>query len=329
MRKVHVASASSLVGIAPIQIFFNDPARKINPITLENKLIVFMRSARESFDGAFYDISSEVVANELIALKKRGVVVRLVMESDTKSRSAIRKIISEGIQIVFDDSDGLMHNKFAIVDGVAVWTGSYNPVSHGEENDNNAVLVYSPDLASRFSEEFTDMFEHRLFGIARRGRPFDRLVALNAIDIAGTSVRAFFSPRHGIESIVAELVRNASSSVHFMAFSFTSDIIGEALLENRRRGVDVHGIVEERGALSTFSEYVKMIVEGMDVKIRRGRGVMHHKVIVIDGRIVITGSFNFSRGADSINDENIVIIESEEVARAYLNEFNRVRERSG
>ncbi len=313
----------------PIRVFFSNSEKKNANNSLERALIELIDSAEKTFDGAFFELSSEKIADRLIAIYGRGVKVRLVIEADSKFRPAVQRLLASGIPIVFDDSEGLMHNKFAIVDGEAVWTGSYNPVAGGEHSDNNAVLIYSRTLAERFSAEFRDMFEKRLFGRSRTGMPFDRLIAITPVNVHGVAVRAFFSPRHGIESIVAELIQTASSNVHFMAFSFTSDRIGESLIDRARRGVAVHGIVEERGAFSEFSEYMKFRVEGIDVRIRRGRGVMHHKVIVIDSRIVITGSFNFSRGADSVNDENIVIIESEELARAYLDEFTRVRERSG
>lgn len=322
-------STSRVSREAAIKIFFSNSGKKDASSSLERGLVALIDSAEKSFDGAFYELSSEKVANRLIALHERGVKVRLVMEADSKTNHIVQRLLSAGIPIVFDDSEGLMHNKFAIVDGEVVWTGSYNPVASAEHSDNNAVLIYSCVLAEIFGAEFRDMFEKKLFGTARRGVPFDRLIALTPISVHGIAVRAFFSPRHGIESILAELIRTASSRVHFMAFSFTSELIGDSLIGLVRRGVAVHGIMEERGALTAFSEYMKLKVEGIDVRIRRGRGVMHHKVIVIDERIVITGSFNFSRGADSINDENIVIIESEEVARAYINEFNRVQARSG
>lgn len=326
---VNVSKHISASHATPIRVFFSNPAKKDASSFLEHGLLELIDSAEKTFDGAFYELSSKNICDHLIALHARGVRVRLIIEADARFSPAVRRLLSAGIPVVFDDSEGLMHNKFAIVDGEVVWTGSYNPVTGAEHNDNNAVLIHSTVLAERFGMEFRDMFEKRLFGRIRRGMPFDGLIANTPITVGGIQVHAFFSPRHGIESIIAELVRDASSNVRFMAFSFTSDRIGEAMIALARRGVSVRGIMEERGSFSEFSEYMKFRVEGIDVAIRRGRGVMHHKVIVIDGRIVITGSFNFSRGADAVNDENIVIIESEEIARAYIDEFNRVRGRSG
>ena len=51
---------------------------------------------------------------------------------------------------------------------------------------------------------------------------------------------------------------------------------------------------------------------------------MHHKVIVIDGKKVITGSYNFSKSANKKNDENIIIIDNADIANQYLDEFKRL-----
>ena len=53
---------------------------------------------------------------------------------------------------------------------------------------------------------------------------------------------------------------------------------------------------------------------------------MHHKVIIIDGRIVVTGSYNFSKSAKTRNDENTLIMHSPEIAELYIEEFERVWE---
>ncbi|MCI0556464.1 MAG: phospholipase D-like domain-containing protein, partial [Anaerolineae bacterium] len=63
-----------------------------------------------------------------------------------------------------------------------------------------------------------------------------------------------------------------------------------------------------------------------NVRVRRdgNSSFMHHKVIVIDERIVITGSMNYSTNAEESNDENVIIIDNPEIARLYMQEFERV-----
>ena len=112
-----------------------------------------------------------------------------------------------------------------------------------------------------------------------------------------------------------------------MAFSFTSDVIGETMIEKFKEGITVEGVFEKRGSGSEHSEFTKMLIEGVPVIKDHNRNVMHHKVIIIDDRIVITGSFNFSKNANRSNDENIVIIDSPEIAAQYNDEFRRLYKR--
>ena len=67
-----------------------------------------------------------------------------------------------------------------------------------------------------------------------------------------------------------------------------------------------------------------MKLEGLQVRLDRNRGAMHHKVIIIDGERVIMGSYNYSRNANRYNDENIMIIDNREIAGRYLAEFKRL-----
>jgi phosphatidylserine/phosphatidylglycerophosphate/cardiolipin synthase-like enzyme len=96
------------------------------------------------------------------------------------------------------------------------------------------------------------------------------------------------------------------------------------MIRKHREGMDVRGVLERRGAKSPHGEYMKMKIEGVPVKLDRNRHAMHHKVIIIDGSRVITGSYNLSRNAARNNDENILVIDNPRIAAAYLSEFNRL-----
>jgi phosphatidylserine/phosphatidylglycerophosphate/cardiolipin synthase-like enzyme len=79
---------------------------------------------------------------------------------------------------------------------------------------------------------------------------------------------------------------------------------------------------------NTGTEFDPFRQAGLDVRLDGNDGQMHHKVFIVDGRIVITGSYNFSRSAEERNDENVVIIYDERVARFFLEEFERVYARA-
>ncbi|HBY08896.1 MAG TPA: phospholipase, partial [Chloroflexi bacterium] len=111
----------------------------------------------------------------------------------------------------------------------------------------------------------------------------------------------------------------------FLAFSFTSDPIAGALLERAAAGVEVAGVFEEsQYHANTGGEFDRLAAAGLDVRLDGNPNNMHHKVFIIDGKIVVTGSYNFSRSAEERNDENTLIIHNPEIAAQYLVEFERV-----
>ena len=89
-------------------------------------------------------------------------------------------------------------------------------------------------------------------------------------------------------------------------------------------GVDVAGVFEKVGSETEASELRTLMCRSVPVKQDGNSGFLHHKVIVVDERIVITGSMNYSTNAEENNDENVIIIDNAEIARLYLQEFDRV-----
>jgi phosphatidylserine/phosphatidylglycerophosphate/cardiolipin synthase-like enzyme len=82
-------------------------------------------------------------------------------------------------------------------------------------------------------------------------------------------------------------------------------------------------VFERQNATGTGSEYAKLKGGGVNVLYDGNCYILHHKIIIIDDRTVITGSYNFTGSAERDNDENLVIIDDPAIARTYLDEFNR------
>jgi phosphatidylserine/phosphatidylglycerophosphate/cardiolipin synthase-like enzyme len=108
-----------------------------------------------------------------------------------------------------------------------------------------------------------------------------------------------------------------------MAFSFTDDSLGQAIIARSAAGAEVAGIFEQRGADTEFSECPPMLNAGLDVRLDGNSYTFHHKVVIIDGKIVALGSFNFSNNAIESNDENLLIIHDAGLAAQYEAEFQR------
>ena len=95
--------------------------------------------------------------------------------------------------------------------------------------------------------------------------------------------------------------------------------------ERFQAGIDVRGVFETRGSNTSYSEYPSMKAMAIPVMQDTNKYILHHKVIIIDGKIVITGSFNFSQNAATTNDEKLLILDGNTaIAQLYTEEFQRV-----
>jgi phosphatidylserine/phosphatidylglycerophosphate/cardiolipin synthase-like enzyme len=166
------------------------------------------------------------------------------------------------------------------------------------------------------------MFEDDLFGSNTLARtPYPQL------DIQGSLVETYFSPDDHTASHLVGLIDQAQQSVYFLAYSFTSDELGDAMLRRNQAGVTVAGVFEESQTYSNVgTEYDRLLDAGIDVRLDGNPRNMHHKVIIIDEAIVVMGSYNFSSNAEKLNDENTIILHDASSAGQFLAEFMRIFE---
>ncbi len=307
------------------QLYFTDPVDSDAHSYrggADRELAEAINNARLSVDLAVYSMSLWSIQDALLDAYHRGVDVRIVMESGNMDRDVPQKLLEAGIPIIGDRRSGLMHDKFVIVDRSELWVGSMNfTVGGGYEDNNNLMRFYSQKLIENYQTEFDEMFVDDHFGkdtVADTPNP--------STYVNGTLIETYFSPDDGVEEAIIEQINNAEESIFFMAFSFTSDPISEAIQARAEDGVVVAGVMDESQINSNQGgEYDAFAQAGFDIRKDGIEGLMHHKVFIIDERIVITGSYNFSRSAEERNDENILVIYNSEIAEEFLKEFDRVQ----
>lgn len=288
---------------------------------LDGPLVEAIDAARLSVDIAAYSISLNSVRNALIRAHERGVTVRLVMESSNMDRSDVQYLLEAGVPIVGDNRAGLMHDKFMVIDRSEVWLGSMNFTDSGTYDDNNNLIrIHSTKIAENYSVEFNEMFEKDLFGpdiLSATPNP--------EITLDGTRIDTYFSPDDGVLTVLYNLLSEADQSIYFLAFSFTSNELGEIVRSQANAGLDIRGVMDrEQVASNTGTEYDPFLQAGLDVRIDGNDGQMHHKVLIVDEKIVVIGSYNFSKAAEERNDENIIIVYNRDIAEFFIEEFERV-----
>jgi phosphatidylserine/phosphatidylglycerophosphate/cardiolipin synthase-like enzyme len=127
----------------------------------------------------------------------------------------------------------------------------------------------------------------------------------------------YFSPRGGCTEAVVAALGQAKNTVIVQAYSFTSAPIAKALVDASRRGVKVQAILDKSQKGEKYSSATYLANSGLRPMIDSAHAIAHNKVMVIDGQLVITGSFNFTKSAEENNAENLLIIRDSVLAARY------------
>ena len=307
------------------ELYFTDPTSTLSPQGtggIDGPIVDAIDGARLSIDVAAYSLGLNSVRNALLRAYDRGVTVRVVMESTNMDRSDPQIMIEAGVPIIGDNRQGLMHDKFLVIDKSEVWLGAMNFTDSGAYEDNNHLMrIHSTKIAENYSVEFNEMFEDNKFGpdvVAKTPNP--------TITIDDTRVDIYFSPDDGVVNHLASLLSGAKESIHFLAFSFTSNELGAIVREKAEAGLSVAGVMDQDQISSNQgTEYDPFKQADLDVRIDGNAGQMHHKVFIVDKKIVVLGSYNFSQSAEERNDENTIIVYNELIAEQFMLEFERVQ----
>ncbi len=305
-------------------VFFTDPSSPTASSYRggpDESLAAAIDLARISVDVAIYDLNLWSVRDALINAHRRGIDVRLVTESDNMDEQEVQELKEAGIEVLGDREEGLMHDKFVIIDRSEVWTGSMNFTTGGGYLDNNNLIrLQSSKLAVDYTHEFEQMFIDDHFSAYKTaGTPNPSMM------VNGSLIEVYFSPEDGTLEHILTAVNAAQESISFMAYSFTSDELAEVLRERAQAGVNVSGVFDEDQYHSNAgTEFDTLKDAGIDVRLDGNPRLMHHKVIIIDHKVVITGSYNFSNNAEHNNDENTLIIHNQDIAAKFLAEFQQI-----
>jgi phosphatidylserine/phosphatidylglycerophosphate/cardiolipin synthase-like enzyme len=319
-----VTPAAGNTNTGSVTVFFTNPnAKNASSFRggLDDEIVPALDKARLSIDVAIHELNLWSIRDALIGAHKRGVQVRVVAESDNLDYEEFGDLEKAGIPVLGDRSEGLMHNKFIVIDGREVWTGSTNfTTTDMYFHNNNLLHIVSTPLAENYTTEFEEMFTDDHFG-----EDIGAATPNPQLDIAGIPVENYFSPDDGVSKRLVELLNDAQKSIHFLAFSFTSDPLSKAMIARARAGVEVSGVMEEAQVKSNAgSDYDRFQQAGLDVRLDGNSHNMHDKIIIIDEKIVITGSYNFTSSAEKQNDENVLIFFDSQLAKEYLQEFEAI-----
>ncbi|MCE9498901.1 MAG: phosphatidylserine/phosphatidylglycerophosphate/cardiolipin synthase family protein [Leptospira sp.] len=304
-----------------VKTYFSFPGRFSNPVDKENvqkRIIEIIRNTRSSLEIHLYSIDDQLIIQEILNAKKRGVAVSVTGDKDRDYGALSEK----GIPVYIWQGSGLHHTKVIISDGRVVFTGTGN-FTGGLVRDWNGYIEFR--LEKNKSEDFAGFIKEKYEKPALR-----------------TNGLIFFSsPMNGIQiqnSILNE-IEKSNTSIRYLIFDHYDPLITHALRKASARGVEVTGIyndpVDPEGNYlsSSFFGLVSGIYrDGNDDILETGSfpegGLLHHKTMIIDGRRLLSGSYNFSSSARDSNRELFFMTDLPETVNAFESEFFRIKEKS-
>jgi mitochondrial cardiolipin hydrolase len=154
------------------------------------------------------------------------------------------------------------------------------------------------------------------------------VLVLLAVPLKASQV--LFSSHDNIEGLLLALIRRADTSIDAAVYDLSSPRLRRALREAAQRGVTVR-IVVDRFQFSRKSPRNDPFLPALEVRVAAGRsrrGAMHHKFAVFDGAEVVTGSYNWTPGAQHINYENVIVDEDPATTYAFRRQFEEIWGRS-
>jgi len=231
-----------------VEAFFNstgtraDNAADLKPSEF---LVERIDSAQSTLDVAVYGFDKMNVVDAVIRAYERGVDVRFVGSGSHLGDEGYERVMDHHIPSQVGNEFHIMHQKFFIIDGRFVFSGTGNitPTGFGR-NNNNWVWIESRPLAADYTREFERMFNGRFstakdsteaeFTGGERPGPGNTRDGSNTYEIGDTTVEVYFSPQEPAMSRMIEEIQQVHTSIHFQIFAFTKNEVGSAFIDKHR-----------------------------------------------------------------------------------------------
>jgi len=319
---------------AHLQFFFQSKRAGFDA-HLVARLVDFVDQTRNTLDCAIYDLRQPDVLAALRRVARGGKQLRIAYHGAQASTAQALKnygLLSHSFA-VHPVGSHLMHHKFVVRDGDALWNGSANFTGGGLElQDNNCLIARSASLARQYSAEFAKLTSPQSF--------FLPPAASKPVVVDGVKLTPQFTTTAAVEGLEDTIVNalGGATRVRVLAFLISDPGILGALTAFKQPGFDVRGVLDPNGMKDALhgktpdpvlywflkdKRFRKAPSHAFDPAPGAEQDFMHNKVMIVGDRLVITGSYNFSENAEA-NDENLLLVESAQVAAAYNRYFDAV-----
>jgi phosphatidylserine/phosphatidylglycerophosphate/cardiolipin synthase-like enzyme len=301
----------------------------------------FIAGAEKRLLIAVQELDSRAIAEAILAAKARKVRVQIILEGDylvedppvadpwaevggnEDNRVIHSAVLRAGVDVITDLNPRFFHQKFMVRDPglptAAVLTGSANftltdtgknvpgASAVSGNNLNHIVVLHGENAAGQYLAEF-ERYRSGTFGeLHERHEPKP-----SEFRLAKVRIKPLFAPMHGPEMELMKQMLKARTSVDFAMFTFAdSSGIDDTMIRLAPSFQRLRGVLDRFQGAQDWAATQPLGAAGVQLfQNKPGTGVrkVHHKLMVLDERVVIAGSFNYTAPATTLNDENIVVL---------------------
>ncbi len=277
----------------PIQLYANQLHDDLTDL-----YITAIQNAKQSLVFAIYALTDPQIIQALKEKNEAGIPVYIVCDAKA-SRGIIKKLPQA--QIIRRFGEGLMHQKILLIDQKQILIGSANMTRESLRLHANLIMgLNHPALAQALAAKIKSMDEE---GASTLLRHLEMMVGSQYVEL-------WILPDDpaAVERII-QLLRSAKKSIKVAMFTWTRTDFTQELIQAAKRGVRVEAVIDRYSGKGASAKIVSMLSqEGIPIKLSTGQGLLHHKFVYIDDKILINGSANWTHQAFKTNDDCFLIM---------------------
>ena len=327
-------------------------AKGVNATYLNNvvfdTLAAYINRAKYTIDIAQYEYKTwagDPIYTAINNAHTRGVKIRYIQDGSYAATNTGVAALNSSIPVAASPTTtayGISHNKFVIIDEYApdttkaiVWTGSPDWDQTMSQGDyNNVIIFQSRQLAKAYTNEFNIMWGDTTHGGAFKSAtskfgPNKPNSGNHIFYIDGSKVELYFSPSDGVNTQIISNINSATVDLYCGMFTFTETTNATDIVNRKNAGVFAAAILDKYSS-GTYTPYTTTLPNGLGtnfVGYNASSTLYHNKYLIVnpsapcDDPKVLTGSHNWTSGADTKNDENTVVVHNDTIANMYLQSF--------
>ncbi|APJ03588.1 phospholipase D-like domain-containing protein [Silvanigrella aquatica] len=320
-----------------------------------------IQGAQKSIDMATLLITSDSIYNALIDSHNRGVKIRIVVDSKSANTSGsdVQRLIDNNIAVKLNSEFRIMHNKYFIIDGQSVETGSFNYSENADKrNAENAIFLYNqPNIAKLYSEIFERLFadsnklnnvydyneypneisnyDHfsieNTYEYSAKSKNMETKIfeiEKGKVDVAFSKACNYINDSQSAKDLVLNVIKNSKNSIYMAAYNFSDPDIIAFLKIAQKNGVQLNIVLDYKANYSNSAvDNLKEL--GANIYLNKKFNIMHNKYIISDNDTVEFGSFNYTSSANEDQCNNVLVFyKQNDLTKYYMEDWNMLYQTS-